>query len=82
MRLDGSHTVAISEPTTGPSGDCEACNESKPADAEFQGASRDGSKVFFLSEQELLPGAKGKGLYEYDFNNALGKPDRCVRWVI
>ncbi len=36
----------------------------------FQGASEDGSKVFFTSEQELLTGARGDSLYEYDFNAA------------
>jgi hypothetical protein len=67
-RIDGSRTVAISEPSSGPTGDCSACNTSTPMDATFQGASEDGSKVFFLSEQALLPGATGKNLYEYDFN--------------
>jgi hypothetical protein len=35
--------------------------------AEFAGASEDGSKVFFLTSQELLPGAVGMNLYEYNF---------------
>jgi hypothetical protein len=68
-RVDGSRTVDISEPTTGPGGDCELCNTSAPVEGVFQGASEDGSKVFFLSEQaNLLPGAEGMNLYEYDFN--------------
>jgi len=67
-RLAGKRTVDISEPTTGPEGDCEDCRESEPKAAVFEGASEDGSKVFFLSEQELLPGAKGDSLYEYDFH--------------
>jgi hypothetical protein len=69
-RVSGERTVAISEPTTGPAGDCEICNDSEPAAAAFQGASEDGAKVFFTSEQELLPGARGDSLYEYDFNAA------------
>ena len=72
-RIGGSHTVAISEPTTGPAGDCEACDESEPKPALFQGANESGSKVFFLSEQELLPGAAGDNLYEYDFNAPQGE---------
>ncbi len=68
-RVDGTKTVDISEPSTG---DCKSCNESTPKTALFQGASEDGSKVFFLSEQELLPGAKGENLYEYNFNAAGG----------
>jgi hypothetical protein len=61
-------TVAISQPSIG---HCSE-NPSPPcADAHFEGASEDGSKVFFLTEQELLPGAQGQNLYEYDF----GKPE-------
>jgi hypothetical protein len=65
-------TVAISEPTSGPGGDCSACVTGNPQPAAFQGASEDGSKVFFLSEQELLKGAEGLNLYEYDFDAAQG----------
>jgi hypothetical protein len=66
-----AHTVAISESTKA---DCEACETyevepQKRSPATFQGASEDGSKVFFLSNQELLEGAKGQNLYEYDFDN-------------
>jgi hypothetical protein len=72
-------TVPISEPTESA---CEACQTGvaslrHPAVAEraakFMGASRDGSKVFFLSEQELLPGAKGMNLWEYDFDDPSGQ---------
>jgi len=66
-RVDGLETVPISEPTTGAHGACGACNNSKPRSAEFAGASQDGSRVFFLTSQELLPGAEGTNLYEYDF---------------
>lgn len=61
-----AHTVAISEPE---SKDCDACVLSGPADAQFRGASADGSQVFFTTMQQLLPGATGEGpyLYEYDF---------------
>jgi hypothetical protein len=72
-RIDGSETVGISEPSDGADGACAACNESEPHSAEFAGASEDGSKVFFLTEQELLPGvAGGMGLYEYDFDSPVG----------
>jgi hypothetical protein len=65
----GAHTVAISEPL--PS-DCAACDDSSPREAVFDGAARDGSRVFFTSEQALLPGASGENLYEFDFLGAAG----------
>lgn len=71
-RLNGEETVAISEPTTGAGGDCEACQEGAPAGAFFQAASADGSKVLFTTEQELLPENPGNTLYEYDFKAATG----------
>jgi hypothetical protein len=43
------------------------------APAEYRGASEDGSKVFFTTEQELLPGQLKENLYEYDFNSGAGK---------
>lgn len=69
-RIEGEKKVAISEPSKA---DCAACEtfEGEPgkrSSALFQGASRDGSRVFFFSEQELLPGAKGNSLYEYEFH--------------
>jgi hypothetical protein len=69
-RLAESQTVAISQPAKA---NCEACDVSKPKNAVFQGASEDGSKAFFLSEEKLLPGAEGTSLYRYDFNGAAGK---------
>jgi hypothetical protein len=71
-------SVAISEPTTGSEGDCVSCDISSPQGAVFQGASEDGSKVFFLSDQHLLGGAKGTTLYEYDFSAAKGTRVRLV----
>jgi hypothetical protein len=72
-----STTVAISEPTTGATGDCEACKEEgQLKSAEFQGASADGARVFFTTAQELLPGSQGSSLYEYDF---LGEAHNKVR---
>ncbi len=58
-------TTAVSEPAEKDCGECLTGGGVK--DAVFEGASEDGSKVFFLTEQELLPGATGKNLYEYDF---------------
>jgi hypothetical protein len=71
-RLDQQETVPISEPTTGAFGGCSNCKDTGRRQAEFAGASRDGSKVFFLTEQELLPGAVGMNLYEYDFDAPAG----------
>jgi hypothetical protein len=69
-RLGGVQTVAVSEPTPA---QCEACSTSARAPAVFQGASEDGSKAFFLTEQELLPEATGMNLYEYDFDSPPGE---------
>jgi hypothetical protein len=69
-RVDGTETVDISEPSIGPSGACTVCDESELRPSVFAGASEDGSKVFFYSEQELLPGAAGESLYEYNFDAA------------
>jgi hypothetical protein len=67
VREDGSETIAVSEPSRE---DCAACRAGAPEPAVFQGASEDGSRVFFLSSQELLEGAHGMNLYEFDFSAA------------
>jgi hypothetical protein len=64
-----AHNVAISEPSAA---DCAVCQTASQANAEFQGASRDGSKVFFLTEQELFKENTTMNLYEYDFANRPG----------
>jgi hypothetical protein len=62
-------TVAVSSQS-----ECELeCEEPAPRPATFQGASANGSKVFFTTEQELLPHTEqGWHLYEYDFNKRAG----------
>jgi hypothetical protein len=75
-RIGGTESVAISEPTSAQCTECHTAHttpavEEKPA--VFQGASEDGSKVFFTTEQELLPTAKGSNLYEYDFDAPAGQ---------
>jgi len=69
VRINGSRTLEVSKPLT------EACSEvpcpgveehpSEHATAVFQGASEDGSKVFFTTTQPLVPGDKdtSKNLY-------------------
>jgi WD40-like Beta Propeller Repeat len=67
-----AQTVAISEPSLAY---CSASPLPPCADAHFEGASEDGSKVFFTSTQKLLPAA-GEGttnLYEYDFQAPVGE---------
>lgn len=71
----GAQTVAISEPSRA---DCGACVESAKADAEFQGASEDGSKAFFTTEQELLGGQSTNNLYEYSFDAPAGEKIKLV----
>jgi hypothetical protein len=76
----GAHTVAISEPSKE---DCSACEtfEGEPgkrSSAYFVGASEDGSKVFFATEQPLLDGGvREEDIYEYDFDAPAG--ERIVR---
>ena len=64
--LAGAHTVAISEPSKE---DCSVCHTeaSVLANAQFVGASEDGSKVFFETRQPLLGSDTSSNLYEYDF---------------
>src|SRR3984885_8635998 len=72
-RVGGEHTVDISEPD---SQDCAACVTSGLRfPASFDGASEDGARVFFSSEQKLFAGVHGEAgmnLYEYDFGGAPG----------
>jgi hypothetical protein len=69
-------TVPISEPSEE---QCRACRTAHShvtvieRSAVFEGANQEGTKVFFLSTQELLPGASGDNLYEYDFNAPQGE---------
>jgi hypothetical protein len=56
-RIAGERTVAISEPSPSECGLSAACSIAPPADANFEGASSDGSKAFFTSTQQLLPNA-------------------------
>jgi hypothetical protein len=67
-RRGGTKTVAVSGAQ-----DCGVekprCEPGSERPATFQGASADGSKAFFTSEQNLIPGLSGTGmkLYEYAF---------------
>ncbi len=74
-RIDGSRTVAVSEPSAA---DCPLCDTSAPEDGVFQGASADGSRVFFTTTQPLLGGDTSESLYLYDFDPPAGQP-RVVR---
>jgi hypothetical protein len=84
-RVDGSHTVAISEPALSVpgrvcTGTCEN-DEQEPSrrkEGVFQGASEDGSKVFFLTEQPLLDSdengeGEGMDLYEAELEGGAVK---------
>jgi hypothetical protein len=72
-RIEGSRTVPIS--VRSPLECTGACLTSTPSNAEFWGASADGSKAFFLSAQQLTDaGSEGsQNLYEYDFANPAGR---------
>ena len=70
-------TVQISEPSES---DCVECRTNTGlANAEFEGASEDGSRAFFATEQALLPGAKGLNLYEYRFGPGVPAGERVIR---
>ena len=73
-RVDRKETVNISEPLPFQCGLCQtSLSNVKTTEmpAEFAGASEDGSKAFFMTEQELLKGQTTNNLYEYDFDNLL-----------
>lgn len=74
--LPGARTVAISEPSKE---DCAACDTEAGvlADAHFEGASVDGSKVFFTTTQPLLGSDTSTNVYEYDLDAPAGK--RVIR---
>jgi hypothetical protein len=84
-RIDGESTVALSEPALpgGAAGECspsEPCHGTVPKPAIFEGASEDGSCVFFLSEQPLVNGAPAEGmkLYEERLNVTTAQVEQVV----
>jgi len=67
-RVGRERSVAISEPALLP-GACaagEPCSGAEPAEGVFRGASSDGTRVFFTSEQPLVNGAPAEGLKLYE----------------
>lgn len=77
--LPDPYTVAISAPSpsecgTGAEPNEVSCREGKPADAEFMGASEDGTKAFFTSAQQLTDEATegSSNLYLYDLDSPEG----------
>jgi len=69
-RVNGTETVAISDPS--PS-ECTTC-KATPSEGRYQGASANGEKVFFTTEQQLLNSDTDSesDLYEYAFDNPGG----------
>jgi hypothetical protein len=68
-RINRTSTVAISNPSPSQCASCSAV----ASPASFEGASADGSKAFFITEQPLVKGDEGgtgtgMDLYEYDFD--------------
>jgi hypothetical protein len=85
VRIGGESTVALSEPALlgGAAGECsvgEPCHGAVPKPAIFEGASEDGSHVFFLSEQPLVNGAPPEGmkLYEVRLNVKAAQVEQVV----
>ncbi len=75
-----AHTVEISEPSHE---DCPECDTETGvlANAVFQWASADGSKVFFTTSQPLLGTDTSNNLYEYDFQAPVGAGDASGKVV-
>lgn len=72
--LPGAHTVAISEPTKA---DCAGCAaEGMTGSGSFDGASEDGSKVFFTRSMKVGSNTY-ENVYEYDFDAPEGQ--RVIR---
>jgi hypothetical protein len=68
-RVDGEKSVAVSEPVLPVGAECtedHECFGAAPREAIFQGASRDGSKVFFLTEQSLVNGDEDETMDLYE----------------
>jgi hypothetical protein len=74
-RIAGEKTLPLSEPPlSGPgsiqgrecTGTCRTDEESSPSPATYQGASADGTKVFFTTEQPLVEAATAGGPYLYE----------------
>jgi hypothetical protein len=67
VRVDGERTLTVSAPLAGDCTEepCKAAAEAMPKDAVFQGASENGSKVFFTTMQPLVneDGDTGNDLY-------------------
>jgi hypothetical protein len=70
-RVAAAHTVPVSEPLAIDCAECQT-GTSLQKPAEFQGASPDGSRAYFTTEQELLPGHTTKNLYEYNADAPAG----------
>ena len=81
-RVDGSKTVAVSEPVLSAAREAECSGVCREAENEenghtraegfFQGASQDGSEVFFTTEQPLLNNDRdtGNDLYEAELGES------------
>jgi hypothetical protein len=74
-RVNGERTLDISEPPLSGTGSipgrectglCAKDEEVTPSSATYQGASSDGSQVFFTSTQPLINSATGGGTYLYE----------------
>jgi hypothetical protein len=80
-RVDGTSTVDVSNPSPSACTRCtQEAEEGKPENSEakpatFEGASLDGSKVFFTTSQQLVNADTDatSDLYEYDFNKPSGQ---------
>ena len=81
MRVDGSHTVEVSRPLTEscPDGEVPCPGAATRASAEFKGASKDGSRVFFTTAAPLTGEADAtNNLYMAEIG-CPGGAEECAR---
>ncbi len=76
--LPDAHTISISEPSKK---DCSECDTEANvlANATFQWASAEGSKVFFTTRQSLLGDDSSENLYEYTLQGPEDPAGKVVR---
>lgn len=82
MREDGKTTVEISAPEKGVFDSSCAHREEACHPAIFVGASKDGSKVFFLTQTELTKEAEELGLHDvelYEYDTEVPEGERLTR---
>jgi hypothetical protein len=81
-RVNGSRTLELSKPLAKDCAELEPCHSGKQASAIYEGASADGSKAFFMSEQPLVNGdEEDKGVVSNDLYMAVLEGEKVKELV-